>query len=165
MYTVEILVESATAMERLAAGFAQGLRESGMPVVITLQGPLGAGKTTWCRGLLRALGYAGGVKSPTYTLVESYSLEQVGLASILHHFDLYRLSDPEELEYIGGRDYFDGMAICVIEWPEHGYGSIPPVDVQISIEFQHKNHGRRVTMTSRTNVGEQVLNLFGGLAV
>jgi len=159
------MVESATAMARLAAGFAQGLRESGMPVVITLQGPLGAGKTTWCRGLLRALGYAGGVKSPTYTLVESYPLEQVGLASRLHHFDLYRLTDPEELEYIGGRDYFDGTAICVIEWPEHGYGAIPPVDVQINIEFRHKDQGRRVTMTAHTNAGEQVLNLFGGLAV
>lgn len=165
MSSLEIQVESATAMERLAAGFAQGLRECGIPVVITLQGPLGAGKTTWCRGLLRALGYSGGVKSPTYTLVESYSLEQVGLSSRLHHFDLYRLADPDELEYIGGRDYFDGTAICVIEWPEHGSGAIPPADVQISIEYQQKDHGRRLTMTSRTNAGEQILNLFGRQAV
>lgn len=165
MSSVRLEIDSATAMERFAAGFAQGLRESGLAVVITLQGPLGAGKTTWCRGLLRALGYAGGVKSPTYTLVESYTLDQTGLCSQLHHFDLYRLADPGELEYIGGRDYFDGSAICVVEWPEHGQGAMPPADVQINIEYRHSDSGRRVTMTSRTNAGDQVLNLFRGMAV
>ena len=162
---MDIPVASVLDMERLAIGFAQGLRESGIPIVITLQGPLGAGKTTWCRGLLRALGYAGGVKSPTYTLVESYPLDQIGLSSCLHHFDLYRLTDPEELEYIGGRDYFDGMAICVIEWPEHGQGVIPPADVQINIDYQDEGQGRRVSITALTNAGEQVLSLAGGLAV
>jgi tRNA threonylcarbamoyladenosine biosynthesis protein TsaE len=164
MSTRVIPIETAMAMERFAAGFAQGLRESGVPIVITLQGPLGAGKTTWCRGLLRALGYGGGVKSPTYTLVESYPLDQIGLSTCLHHFDLYRLADPEELEYIGGRDYFDGMATCVIEWPEHGRGAIPPADVHIDIEYQSGGCGRRVTLTALTSAGEQVLSLIGGLA-
>jgi tRNA threonylcarbamoyladenosine biosynthesis protein TsaE len=136
-----------------------------MAIVITLQGPLGAGKTTWCRALLGALGYAGGVKSPTYTLVESYRLDQVGLSPCLHHFDLYRLADPEELEFIGGRDYFDGQAICVIEWPEHGRGVIPPADVHIDIEFADEGRGRRVTLVALTSAGEQVISLIGGLTV
>jgi len=160
MSTKTLIADTATDMENIAASVAQGLRESGVGVVITLQGPLGAGKTTWCRGLLRALGYQGMVKSPTYTLVESYRIEQAGNASQLHHFDLYRLSDPEELEYIGCREYFDGASVCLIEWPELGHGVIPLADIVIGIEYNQAGSGRMVSLAAATLAGEQVLSLI-----
>jgi tRNA threonylcarbamoyladenosine biosynthesis protein TsaE len=110
--------------------------------LIFLHGDLGAGKTTLVRGYLRAAGYTGAVKSPTYTLVEEYTIN--GLKIL--HFDLYRLTEPEELEWIGIRDYFDQDCLCFIEWPDRGKGLLPEPDWVITLSTE--GDGRWLTLES-----------------
>ena len=123
-------------------------------LMLFLHGELGAGKTTLVRGILRGLGYTGAVKSPTYTLVEPY---QTGGLTV-YHFDLYRLNDPEELEFIGVRDYLEGSGVCLVEWAERGAGVLPAPDVDIVIERQEK--GRMVRFSSGTDKGTMLLRGF-----
>ncbi|MEZ5529620.1 MAG: tRNA (adenosine(37)-N6)-threonylcarbamoyltransferase complex ATPase subunit type 1 TsaE [Porticoccaceae bacterium] len=119
--------------------------------LVFLEGDLGAGKTTLSRGILAAFGHKGVVKSPTYTLVEPYQLGE----QLIYHFDLYRLGDPEELEYIGIRDYLDSAGCCLVEWPERGAGMLPEPDFRVVINAA--GSGRRLMISAGTVRGEQVI--------
>jgi len=141
--------ESATL--DLGASLGEALRGWPNGLVVFLEGNLGAGKTTLCRGLLRGLGHSGAVKSPTYTLVEPYELGE----RTLNHFDLYRLGDPEELEYMGIRDYFKVGDVCVIEWPERGGGVLPEPDLRVTVTVD--GSGRRARLHNGTSLGERWL--------
>jgi tRNA threonylcarbamoyladenosine biosynthesis protein TsaE len=145
---IELTAASVNAMEALGVRLAPALR-SGM--MLHLHGELGAGKTTLIRGILRGLGHTGAVKSPTYTLVEPYQMN--GLS--VFHFDLYRLKDPEELEFLGIRDYLEGQGICLVEWAERGAGVLPAADVEITI--QRSGDGRQVQFLTHTASGDELL--------
>jgi len=118
--------------------------------LITLSGNLGTGKTTLSRGIIRALGHTGAVKSPTFTLVEPYELGD----NRIYHFDLYRLEDPEELEFIGLWDYLDEDALVLVEWPEKAFGVLPPADLSLNLAIQ--NHGRTVAFAAHTPHGRDI---------
>lgn len=146
---LERVLSSQEALEQFAAQLAQHAMAG---LVVYLRGSLGAGKTTFARGFLRGLGYHGVVKSPTYTLVEPYSFED-GLTC--YHFDLYRLADPEELEFTGARDYFNEASICLIEWPEKAAGFLHEADIDCTLE--HHPQGRRITLTACSEKGERFM--------
>lgn len=143
---IELADEAAT--EQLAAKVATAIK---CPLVVYLHGELGAGKTAFCRGVLRALGHQGAVKSPTYTLVEPYQVDHLRI----HHFDLYRLADPEELEFMGIRDYFADDTVNFIEWPERGQGWLPAADLDIRLYYH--GDGRKIQFQGRTQAAEQLL--------
>lgn len=119
--------------------------------VVFLEGNLGAGKTTLVRGVLRGAGYRGPVKSPTYTLIEPYD---VGARSYAH-LDLYRLGDPEELEYLGLRDLLAEGRLLLVEWPERGRGMLPVPDLLLHIEYAAG--GRDITLQAGTPAGLEAL--------
>ncbi len=125
-------------------------------LVVYLEGDLGTGKTTLVRGILRGLGHGGPVRSPTYTLIEPYELP----AARVYHLDLYRLSDPEELEYLGLRDLSGEDALFLVEWPGRGAGALPPADLTIRIHYQAQ--GRHLTLEPETDEGRALLRLIEG---
>ena len=120
--------------------------------VMLLKGDLGVGKTTFARGFIQASGFDGIVKSPTYTLVEPYPITHNRMC---YHFDLYRLADAEELEFIGARDYFNNTDVCLIEWPERAEGFLPPADW--ICEFSHHDEGRSLQISAITGKGEDLM--------
>ncbi|MBC53207.1 MAG: tRNA (adenosine(37)-N6)-threonylcarbamoyltransferase complex ATPase subunit type 1 TsaE [Gammaproteobacteria bacterium] len=134
--------------QRAGDCLSQALGSDG--AIIYLTGDLGAGKTTLSRGLIRGLGYQGAVKSPTYTLVEPYEYFEFPL----YHFDLYRLTDPEEVEFLGVDEYFVPPAVCLIEWPCRGQGFLPSPDLAITLEIAGK--GRCLTFEAASTKGLEI---------
>ena len=122
--------------------------------VMMLNGDLGTGKTTFARGFIHASGFDGVVKSPTYTLVEPYPVSH---GRTCYHFDLYRLAEPEELEFIGARDYFNSTDVCLVEWPEKAAGFLPAADW--NCEFEYRKQGRRLKISALTDKGKELMLL------
>lgn len=149
--TVSRFLDDEEATLALGASWAASLDA---PLTVYLQGDLGAGKTTFTRGLLRGLGHSGAVKSPTYAIVESYPFP----AFTLHHFDLYRFGSPEEWEDAGLDDLFGSRSICLIEWPQQGGGFTPAADITLSLN--HAERGRTVTLTAHTPQGRKSLEAW-----
>ena len=143
-----LVATDEAAMIGLGAALAEAADQG---LVVFLEGDLGMGKTTLTRGFIQSRGHSGAVKSPTYTLVEPYALA----SGTVYHFDLYRLGDPEELEFMGIRDYFGEDAICIVEWPGRGAGVLPPADLVINIERDGK--GRRLQLCASSARGKSAL--------
>lgn len=143
--------ESATIAfgAALSTALAPGL-------VIYLHGDLGAGKTALTRALLHALGHKGAVKSPTYTLSEPYRVTLDGSLVNVIHYDLYRMSSPEEFLDAGFREDFDGKNICIVEWPEKGDPVLPPPDVRVKLSVS--GHGREVELLALSEPGQLCLD-------
>lgn len=146
MFEREVFGEEA--MEAFGEQFAKSLKNGG---VVYLDGNLGMGKTTLVRGMLRGLDYAGPVKSPTYTIVEPYELDLIEV----YHFDLYRIADAEELEYMGIRDYFKEGVLCLVEWAEMGEGVLPRPDMVVHLSLVR--HGRSIAIEPKTPYGVEAL--------
>ncbi|MFQ3185059.1 tRNA (adenosine(37)-N6)-threonylcarbamoyltransferase complex ATPase subunit type 1 TsaE [Marinomonas primoryensis] len=148
---IEKDVYGEVAMESLGEVVSSALKMGG---VVYLEGDLGMGKTTLVRGVLRGLGYQGPVKSPTYTIVEPYELPSLEV----YHFDLYRVSDAEELEFMGIRDYFTDSGLCLIEWAEMGRGALPEADLVVSLSLIPQ--GRHVSLEAQTEKGLVALKVL-----
>lgn len=144
MFTLNLADESAT----LALGAQIAALCPQQQFSIYLEGELGAGKTTLVRGLLNKLGYQGKVKSPTYTLVERYEVAE----KVIYHFDLYRLLDPEELDFLGLDDYFQNQNLCLIEWAKQGGDNLPVADIQLVLLYSDEH--RIAQLTPYSSQGE-----------
>jgi tRNA threonylcarbamoyladenosine biosynthesis protein TsaE len=154
-------LEDEVATLSCGAHFATAL-QSGL--TIYLHGDLGAGKTTFVRGVLHGLGYVGKVRSPTYTLVETYTLERANKLNVkckytIYHFDLYRFSSDEEWDAAGFRDYFNAQSICMVEWPEKALAVLPApdIDVQLSMVKRDETDARQIKFSANSTLGEQCL--------
>ena len=135
-------------LRALASALASGARNGG---VVFLEGDLGAGKTTFARALLGALGVGERIKSPTYSLIESYRAGELDA----HHLDLYRIADPGELEWLGLGDLFGGSPLVVVEWPERGGAALPKPDLVLRLD--HAGSRRELTAEARTRRGDGLL--------
>jgi len=141
-------IDSDQKMQELGAKLALACAGRGR---IYLEGDLGTGKTTLVRGLIRAMGHDGAVKSPTFTLIEPYQIGQ----SNVYHFDLYRLSDPEELEYMGLREYFAPDSLCLVEWPQKGQQMLPEAD--LLLKLTHDGSARKVSLEAQSEFGKSII--------
>jgi tRNA threonylcarbamoyladenosine biosynthesis protein TsaE len=147
----DVLDEQAVA--DLASEFAS---QVSAPLVVYLQGDLGAGKTTFARAYIHALGFSGYVKSPSYGLLETY---RAGGQDILH-LDLYRIEDPEELEYLALRDLYGANTVLMVEWPDRGENYLPKPD--LVLEFGEKNETRFVVCRAFSKQGKQLAEKISG---
>ncbi|HHJ35930.1 MAG TPA: tRNA (adenosine(37)-N6)-threonylcarbamoyltransferase complex ATPase subunit type 1 TsaE [Gammaproteobacteria bacterium] len=149
MSTKDYFLANEDQQIAFAETVALNLRSS---FVLLLKGDLGVGKTTFARGFVHASGFEGIVKSPTYTLVEPYPISN---GRMCYHFDLYRLADPEELEFIGARDYFNESDVCLVEWPENAEGFLPVADW--ICEFSYQDTGRNLFISALTDKGKKLM--------
>lgn len=151
--------DTASLAKQLAARFEHFLtKRLGSHLNISLEGDLGAGKTTFARYLIQALGHDGKVKSPTYTLCEPYPLTLKGQAITVHHFDLYRMRDPLEWQEAGFAEHFDVPGICLIEWPEKAEGTLPNFDIQILLSNSTEENERSITIHALSIQGKSVVS-------
>jgi tRNA threonylcarbamoyladenosine biosynthesis protein TsaE len=150
--TIDLKLPDAAATARLGAQLAAGTVRGR---VLHLSGDLGTGKTTLVRGLLRALGIPGPVKSPTYTWVEPYTISSLDL----YHFDFYRLSNKNEWIDSGLREYFRPDAVCIVEWPERAGAALPAPD--LAIRLSHEGEARRALLEAHSPAGESWLSSSG----
>ena len=144
-------VPDEAAMTALGARLAKVFPESGL---IYLHGDLGAGKSTLVRSFIKARGYSGHVKSPTYTIVEPYQVT----GHTIYHLDLYRIADPEELEFIGIRDLLSERSLVLVEWPDKGAGVLPTADLDIYIAYS--GQGRDVSINRASEEGMSVIKVL-----
>lgn len=149
MQTLERIISSDAAMRAFGARLISLCEQGG---IVSLNGNLGTGKTTLVRGALESIGVTSGVRSPTYTLIEFYPFESLSIA----HFDLYRLAEPEELEYLGFRDYLNEDTLCFIEWPEKARGFLGDVDLEVLLDYHPE--GRSLKATGFSDWGKAVVN-------
>lgn len=144
---ISLPLSGEAATLALGAALAAGGPERLAGRVLFLSGELGAGKTTLVRGLLRALGHTGRVKSPTYALLEAYVVSRLDL----YHFDFYRFKDREEWVNSGFREHFNPASLCIVEWPEMAEGLLSPPDLHLTLE--HAPPGRRARFLTPTPAG------------
>lgn len=148
--------------ERATLQFGRAFAQVIQPgMYVFLQGNLGAGKTTFVRGFLEGLGFHGRVKSPTYTLLESYEISgENGLILIVNHFDLYRFTDEEEWEAAGFREAFNAQSVCLIEWPEKAASLLPKPDIELTLTMkpipEHSTVGRQAAVYGLSEIGKKV---------
>ena len=147
--TLQLCAESEVEMVCLGKRIAKALN---YPIVITLAGDLGAGKTTLARGILNQLGHSGHVKSPTFSIVEIYEINSCRVA----HFDMYRVKDPEELQFFGFHEYFDVSDLILIEWPEQI--STVEIGIDLEIKFMTVGNTRNLIFKSMSESGDITLN-------
>ncbi|MCE2990401.1 MAG: tRNA (adenosine(37)-N6)-threonylcarbamoyltransferase complex ATPase subunit type 1 TsaE [Burkholderiales bacterium] len=159
-FSIDVALSNEEHTRRVAAILAPALAQAPLPFVIFLSGELGAGKTTLVRALLRAMGFGGRVKSPTYALVEVYVISGLNL----YHFDFYRLKDPDEWHESGFRDALTDQAISLIEWPQKALGagvSLPPADLEIALSMGPSNDARQLRLSA---LSSQAIRLLQPLA-
>jgi tRNA threonylcarbamoyladenosine biosynthesis protein TsaE len=150
--------ETASLAQRLAASIQEFMKHSPKAHLnISLEGDLGAGKTTFARHLIQGLGYTGKVKSPTYTLCEPYELQSNQQAFTAHHFDLYRMRDRLEWQEAGFAEYFDVPGFCLIEWPEKAEGTLPVFDIQIQLMAGEDENERAIVINALSEQGKKIL--------
>lgn len=145
------IIPNSAAMEQVGGQLARVCEPRS---VLHLIGELGTGKTTLVRGFLIALGHRGAVRSPTYTLLELYPFD----GFTVYHLDLYRIVDPEELEYLGLRDFLTEKMVCLIEWPYQGGHLTPPADLELHLDYHPR--GRCLTLRPQNEWGQVLINRF-----